>query len=99
MEVFKRVLKDLKGQKNEAERMRLDRRIEWKLRGWYTYFEYWTVSSFPLVFACLIWAVTGDYWKGLAFYFVCHFHHLSANIRGLTLHLENTLEAALRKVV
>lgn len=98
-EAKKGVKKDFERQKNEYKYMKKDERLIWKIRGYIVNLEYWIVGAFSFPTAILIWIVTGDFWKGLAFYSICIFYHLSGNFRGLSLHLENILEWVFNKRV
>lgn len=94
----RKVLKDLEEQKDESKRMREDERLIWKIRGYITRTEYWIIAfDFPI--SILIALITQDYWKGIVFYAVTLIYHVSANIRGLTLHVENYIEWKIKKTI
>jgi len=94
----RKVLKDIKGQKNESKRMRADKRLLWKLRGVLLRLEYWLVA-YGMYVAIGLWVFTGDFWKGAAFYALVLTYHISANMRGLFLHLENYIEWKIDKTI
>lgn len=93
-----KVLKDIEDQKNESKRMYRNKKFIWKLRGLVINIEYWIVSL-ALLSSLVVWFVTGDYWKALAFYVACLLYSVGANIRGLSLHLENAIEWQIKKTL
>jgi|SRR3990167_1215967 len=75
-----------------------DPRWYWRLRTRMEIVQYWVmVVGFPL--AILLWIVTGDFWKALAFYAVCQIYNMSQNMRGLMLHAEHLIEWTIKKSV
>ena len=92
----KKILKDLVEQRDDTKRMRKHKRLIWKLRGWFSWVEYWIVAfGFPI--SLLIWIFTQDFWKAIVFYGITLIYHFSGSLRGLTLHLENYIEWAIEK--
>ena len=87
----KKVLQDLVEEKDEAGRMKKHTKWYWRLRGWSVQFEYWVIA-FALPVSIILWMVTGDFWKGLSFWAVVQVYCLSANFRGMSLHIENLVE-------
>ncbi len=94
----KKVLEDLRDEKDEPRRMRRHEKIIWKIRGTVGILEYWLIA-FALPIAILIWLISGDFWKGLGFWFVTQVYVVSGNLRGLTLHVENIIEWMLKKTI
>lgn len=87
----KKVLQDLVEEKDESSRMKKHVKWYWRLRGWSVMFEYWVIA-FALPVAIGLWLITGDFWKGLGFWSVVQVYCLSANFRGMSLHIENLVE-------
>ena len=86
-----KIMKDFMDQKNENKRMERDVRWEWRIRGYLSKVHYWIIAyNFPI--GILIWFVTDDFWKGLAFLAYTQIYCVSANLRGLGLHIENLVE-------
>lgn len=95
----KKVLKDLAGQVDESKRMRRDHKtVEWKIRSFVVQVEYWIVA-FSLPVSIFIGMLFQDFWKGLAFWLATTVYVLSANIRGMTLHVENLVEWHIKKTI
>lgn len=101
----KKVLKDIEDLKEgEHKRMYNEPRrslwgnIVWKARSIAVYTEYWIVA-FALPISIIIWLVSRNFLYGLAFWAVIQVYCFSANIRGLTLHLEGLIEAIVKKTI
>jgi hypothetical protein len=94
----KKVLEDIKEQKDESKRMVKDPRLEWRIRGFIVKCEYWAVAyNFPI--AILIGIITQDFWKGIAFWFATQLYIFSGNFRGMSLHIENLVEWITKKII
>ena len=91
-----RILKDLLDQRNESKRMVQNPNLIWKVRGFLGTVEYWCIA-FSFWISILLWIVTGDYWKGITFYFVSQIYTVAGNLRGMGLHVENLIEWLMRK--
>lgn len=92
----KKVLKDIKT--GEGLSYHSNTEWYWKLRSFFELFQYWTmIFGFPI--SILIWIVTGDYWKGLAFLFICQIYNISQNLRGLFIHVEHLIEWTIKETV
>ena len=86
-----KVIKDYLDQKNESGRMMQNERFIWKLRGLFYRIEYWIIAfNFPIAIALGIF--TQSLSIGLVFYLAGQMYNISANLRGLSLHVENILE-------
>lgn len=93
-----KVLEDIKNQKDESSRMKEDKRIEWKIRGYITTIHYWVIA-YNLPIALILWFVTDDFWKALGFLLYTQVYIFSANCRGLGLHVENYIEWVIKKTI
>lgn len=94
-EKAKQDIRDVK--EGEDIRMRKNKSLIWKIRGWVVLVEYWVIAfSFPL--SLLIWATMG-FWQGLAFWGIVQIYNTAGNIRGLTLHIESLIEYYMDKTV
>ena len=93
-----RVVHDLLRQTREAKSMSKDVRLEWKIRGYVHMAEYWIIAyNFPI--AILLYFLTGSYWFALAFWIGVQLYTLSANFRGMSLHIENFVEYFINKTI
>ena len=91
-------IKDLLDEKDETGRMKRNVSIIWKIRGYINLIEYWIISfGFPI--GILLWIITGDFWKAIGWYLIVTLYSLSANFRGMSLHIENLVEWIIRRNV
>ena len=91
-------LVDLYEEKNEAKRIGAMKSPWWRLRAKVSRLHYWVmVFAFPI--ALLLWYVTGDFWKALAFLVYAEMFNFGGNFRGLTLHIENLIEWVIGKTI
>lgn len=94
----KKVKQDFIDQKDETLRMRKDKRMMWKILGYINVFHYWIIG-FHLPISLLIFLITQDYWKALAFLVYAQVYSIAGNLRGLGLHVENLVEWTIDKKV
>lgn len=97
-EARKKVLADMVGELDETKRMQRNKSLIWKVRGVASRIEYWLIA-YSFWVALLLWFLTGDFWKGMAFYAVSQLYALSANFRGASLHVENLVEWIIKKTI
>ena len=84
--------------KKGDSRFKDDIRLEWKVRYYLNKVEYWLVA-YTLPISLLILVITGDFWKAFVFWFATQIYVLSANIRGLTTHIEGFIEWTIEKTI